>query len=229
MFQGLKPGRLLIELGVVVLGVGIALAADSWREDRELRSRELAYLNSIAADMEEAARVLIATIEKDLENAERIKKSLSLLQSEAPLSEPEKRDWEGWTGRYNFALFAIPTGTLQALIRSGDLGLIISEDLRATLITEYAAINTYQSWIDQAFAQALPNLKDITLEIEIQKFQFGGKVVSLDSFRKSPQFVASHLTQLNLLANMLSALRSMSRAVDNIHKAVEKELTLRGG
>jgi hypothetical protein len=98
MFQGLKPGRLLIELGVVVLGVGIALAADSWREDRELRSRELAYLNSIAADMEEAARVLIATIEKDLENAERIKKSLSLLQSEAPLSEPEKRDWEGWTG-----------------------------------------------------------------------------------------------------------------------------------
>ena len=46
MFERLKPGRLLVELGVVVLGVGIALAADSWREDRELRARELAYLRA---------------------------------------------------------------------------------------------------------------------------------------------------------------------------------------
>ena len=56
MFEQLKPGRLLIELGVVVLGVGIALAADTWREDLELRDRELAYLRAIDADMEESRK-----------------------------------------------------------------------------------------------------------------------------------------------------------------------------
>ncbi len=229
MFERLKPGRLLIELGVVVLGVAIALAADSWREDRELRTRELAYLRAIEADMEKAAGVLNAAYEEDSEYAERTKTSLALLQSEAPLSASEKSDWTGWTVRFSLAQFAVPTGTLQALIGSGDLGLVLSEELRATLIAEFAAINTYQSWIDQAFAQALPNSKDVMLEMEILRIQAAGKIVSLDSFRNSPRFTTSYLTQLNLLANILTSIRRMSQAVDNIHNAVEKEIEQRGG
>ncbi len=220
---------MLVELAVVVLGVGIALAADSWREDRELRARELAYLRAIEADMEEAASVLGAAFEEDSEYGERVKKSLALLQSEVPLSASAESEWTGWAARFSLAQFSVPTGTLQALIFSGDLGLVLSEELRVTLIAEYAAINTYQSWIDQAFAQALPNSKEVIFEGEALRIQAAGKIVSLDTYRKSPRFVASYLTQLNLLANILSAIQSMSEAVDNIHAAVEKELERRGG
>jgi len=231
MFERLKPGRLLIELGVVVLGVAIALAADSWREDRELRSRELGYLRAIATDMEKAADVLKAAYEEDSEYVEELRNSVTLLQSNVPLSPSEKRDWTGWNTRFNLAQFSVPTGTLQALIGSGDLGigLVLSEDLRATLIAEYAAINTYQSWIDEAFAQALPNSRAVTLAVEILRIQADGEIVPLDAYRQSPQFTTSFLTQINLLLNILSAIQSMSEVVDNIHTAVETELESRDG
>jgi hypothetical protein len=112
---------------------------------------------------------------------------------------------------------------------SGDLGLVLSDELRATLIAQYAAINTYQSWIDEASAQALPNSNAVTIEGEVLRIQAAGKIISLDSFRKSPRFIAGYLTQGNLLRNMLSAIQSMSKAVETIHAAVEKELEQRGG
>ena len=65
--------------------------------------------------------------------------------------------------------------------------------------------------------------------MEVLRIQAAGKIASLDSIRKSPRFITSYLTQRNLLANILSAIQSMSEAVDNIHAAVEKELEQRGG
>ena len=126
--------------------------------------------------------------------------------------------------RFNLALFSVPTGTLNALIGSGDLDLVLSEELRATLIAEYAAINTYQSWIDQAYAQALPNSKEANFAMEVLRIQAAGKVVSLDSYRRSPRFTTSYMVQRNLLINILSAIQSMGKAVENVHAAVEREL-----
>jgi hypothetical protein len=231
MFEQLKPIRLLVELIVVVLGVGIALAADSWREDRELRSRELAYLRAIETDMEKAASVLKAAYEEDSDYVEKIKASLALLQSEAPLSASGQSEWTGWKGSFSLAQFSIPLGTLQALIGSGDLGvgLVLSEELRATLITEYASINTYQAWVDLAFAQALPNSTEAAFAGEVLRIQAAGEIVPLESFRSSPRFIASYRTQLGLLRNIMSAVQSMIEAVDNIHAAVAKELEQRGG
>ena len=93
---------------MVVLGVGIALAADSWREDRELRARELAYLRAIEADMEKAASVLNLAYEEDGEYAERIKTALVLLQSETPLSASAESDRAGWAVRFSLAQFSVP-------------------------------------------------------------------------------------------------------------------------
>lgn len=255
MFERLKPGRLLVELIVVVLGVGIALAADSWREDRELRARELAYLRAIEADTEKAAGILKAAYAENIEYAERIEESLALLhvievttdkdgqeqlvypavngkgtgKSEDPLSASEEAPWEGWEVKFSLAQFSVPTGTLQALIASGDLGLILSEELRATLVTEFSAINTYQSWIDQASAQALPSGMEATYEMEVLRIQAAGKVVSLAALRNSPRLTTSYLNQLNLLGNILTSMRSITASMDRIHQAVQKELEQRGG
>ena len=84
MFERLNPGRLLIELVVVVLGVAIALAADGWREDRELRTRELAYLRAIEADMEKAASVLTVAYEEDSEYVERLEQPWHFYNSKLP-------------------------------------------------------------------------------------------------------------------------------------------------
>lgn len=119
MFEKIRPGRLLVELIVVILGVAIALAADSWREDRELRAQELAYLHAIESDMEKAGSVLDAAYEQDRKYADKMIVALELLQSEEPLSASAERDWTGWSSEFSLALFSVPTGSLQALIGSG--------------------------------------------------------------------------------------------------------------
>jgi hypothetical protein len=227
MFERLKPGRLLIELGVVVLGVGIALAADTWREELELRDRELAYLRAIEADMEEAANVLESAFDEDSEYAEKTKASLALLLSNAPPTSEEG----DWSARVTFSLaqFSVPTGTLHALIGSGDLTLVLSEELRATLIAEYAAIGTYQSWIDQAAVQAFPNMRDVSLELQVLRIRATGEPITFESFRQSPQIAAGFLTHLTILRNILNSIQSTKESVGNIHNAVKKELERRGG
>jgi hypothetical protein len=130
---------------------------------------------------------------------------------------------------FSLAQFSVPIGTLQALIGSGDLGLVLSEELRATPITEYAAINTYQSWIDQAPAQALLSGMEATYEMEVLRIQAAGEFVSLAALRNRPRLSTSYLNQLNLLRNILTSMRSMTASVDKIHKAVEKEIEQRGG
>jgi hypothetical protein len=179
--------------------------------------------------MEKAASVLKMAYQEDSEYAERIRTSLALLQSEAPVSTSAESEWTGWTVWFNLAQFSVPTGTLQALIGSGELSLVLSEELRATLIAEYAAFNRYQSWIDEVFAQALPNSNAATYEMEVLRIRAAGKIVSLDSLKESPRLTSTYLIQLNLLQNILSSLRAMTEVVDNIHAAVEKELEQRGG
>ena len=127
--------------------------------------------------------------------------------------------------RFSHAPFSIPTGTLRALIGSGDLGLVLSEDLRAILIKEDSAIKTYQSWFDEAAAQSFPNLRSVTFEVEVLR---GQSAISFDSYKKSPEIRTGYRTHLNMLGNMLSSIQKSMEAVDNIHKAVEEELERRG-
>ena len=179
--------------------------------------------------MEKAASDLDAAYTENSQYAERERKSLALLQSEVPLSTTEEADWTGWEFKFSLAQFGVPIGTLQALIGSGDLGLVRSEEPRATLITELAAINTDQSWIDQVSSQALPMGMEGMFEMEVLRRQADGEGISLDALRDSPRLSTSYLNQINLLEDILTSMRRMMVSVDKIHMAVETEIEQRGG
>jgi len=224
MLEKIKPGRLLAELGVVILGVAIALAADGWREDQELRDRELAYLQAIKADMTEAREVLQSAFAEDTDYLEKTGKVLALLRSTEPL------DATSTPMSFPLAQFSVPIGTLKALINSGELNLVLENELRTTLITETAKLETYLSWIDQAAGQAIPNLRDVLLELESIRIGAltAGETVTPDSYRASPQIAAGYITHAVILQNTVSSLRSAGHSVENIHKAVSHELSQRG-
>ena len=56
-------GALTLELFVVVLGVLVALAADSFWEERTQRSREQAYLDAVVRDMAAARDTITAAMQ----------------------------------------------------------------------------------------------------------------------------------------------------------------------
>jgi len=79
LFERHSVKRALVELGIIVLGVGLALAADSWREGLADRRTEREYLQRLRLELE-AGRVPIAA------NLARVTRSNAALDTLLPLA-----------------------------------------------------------------------------------------------------------------------------------------------
>lgn len=126
--------RLAAEFVVIVAGVFLALAAESWWSDREARTYELELRN----DMREEFEQNVAILESDLdENAG----ALRTIEAITKLSPAELANLGGPEAAQRFdavtnlvtAGFDPAMGSAQALVSSGDLGAITDPALRAAL------------------------------------------------------------------------------------------------
>jgi hypothetical protein len=125
--------RLFAELAVIVAGVLIALAADSWWEKRQERQRAEQYLRQLLVDFRQTERGLQNSIEGDTRTLESATKVIE----------------RAYRGRFGLAdslqmpsgyqQFTPLTGTLTALVQGGDLRLLKGDSLRFALIA-YAAM-----------------------------------------------------------------------------------------
>lgn len=221
--------QLIAEFFIVFVGVAIALAADDWRGDREERNRELAYLLAIDADMKSASDVLETALSDNNEFARNSSAALAVLRSTEPPS-PES------TAKFNLGLNfsvsepAVPIGTIRALLESGELSIILSDELRATLISELAEIERNLSWISRVADQALPNIRIVNVEFEAQRLKYGtvDETALFNAYRETPQLLVGFVTHLRLLNNIITSINSVNAAVVNIQEAVTAELAVRG-
>ena len=131
--------RLLAEFAVIVAGVLIALAVDSWWERQQERNHAEEYLEQLLVDFQETERRLRATIAADTERLEHVSSVIGRAMR-GPL--PPADSLELPTG-YNY--FEPLTGTLAALIQGGDLRLLRSDSIRFALTTFSTLINENQT------------------------------------------------------------------------------------
>lgn len=126
--SSLPWGRFLAESAVIVAGVLIALAVDSWWERRQERSHARQYLEQLLVDVEATERRLRATIEAETQRLEGVSAVLNRALN-GPWPPADSLDLP--TG-YNY--FEPLKGTLTALLQSGDLRLLPSDSIRFGLI-----------------------------------------------------------------------------------------------
>lgn len=131
--------RLLAELGVIVAGVLIALAVDSWWEGRQEQKRARQYVQQLLVDFRETQRALEGTIDGDASTLARVTAVLDRAQSG---SMPPLDSLDLPSG-YNY--FEPLTGTLTALVEGGDLRLIDNDSVRFELIGYAALIESTQA------------------------------------------------------------------------------------
>lgn len=125
-----KASFLLAELIVVLLGVLIALGVDSWWQGRAERGRELAYLRSINADLAVTVESLQSAIESDSAIFNRLDSALVVLWGQEDVAVQELSRLVAIV----LPPFKLNIGTLNALVGTGDIGLVQSEPLRSQLI-----------------------------------------------------------------------------------------------
>ena len=146
------------EIVVVVAGVLIALALNAWWGARQDRATEQSYLRQLAADLVETERV-IADTEARLATPEWA--TGELLRAFKSPERPPRDSLVRWLVDYGRLRVALPvTGTIEALIATGDLALVRDDSLR-TAITAYAQAMAVTAQSQHQWAERERTARDV--------------------------------------------------------------------
>ena len=154
--HGLFP-RLLAEFAIIVVGVLVALQVEAWR-DRSLASdRESEQLEALRADFEVNRQRYVDTIEDQRRMMQHSESLLSVMAGRTPVS-PDSVGRLLAFGALSWYEVEPVTGAYDALIASGDIGLIQDTELRRELADFFAEL--------QAGFEDHDNLMDILAELQ---------------------------------------------------------------
>ncbi len=120
------------EFGVIVIGVFLALAAESWWSEREDRRLEREIREDMVAEFEANIR----TLEADLATNEGARLRMAILDGlsgEALVTLTDDRILGMFYPSVDWAGFDPEMGTVQALVESGNIVLVSDRDLRLRL------------------------------------------------------------------------------------------------
>ena len=144
-----------IELVIVVAGVFIGLQVNNWNEDRRDRVRGLAYLQGIAADLDET----VASIEKSIGySQDRIGFDELLIKAATDpglvRAEPGRFLFAVTRGGYTHSP-SIRGDTFETIKSTGSLGTIRDQKLVRDLMKFYATVQGQSQWSTfRAFCQS---------------------------------------------------------------------------
>ena len=210
-----RVARYLPELGVIVLGILLALSADAFWESRQERQREYQYLEALSAELQAADSVLRFIVRSDsVVMAERRVALRVLLSTGTP--DPADSLWGHGLGvRFEEASFV--TGTIATLVQTGDINLIRSQQLQLRVGDLYSVLENHK-----------PRLRFIE-ELLLQNFAAlvrldAGGVRSLQQMRDSPDFVALTRNTQVFTGLRLDLHQQIALRVESLMASVESEM-----
>ena len=208
-----QVGRLLLELTIVFVGVLIALAADSWRSDREDAARGATLLGALQVDLEEADGRLGDVLGVTDSRLTALREFIEWLQSDLPTPEgmslPDLR----------IEALAIPTGTLDLLASTSDMRLVTDEDLRNTIIRASAALKAAE--LERGRLQAATYAVNRGFAVPWQALRIQGvEGLPPEVVRASAELSGAYVQHFVLVQGDQPALTRMSESIESVRDAV---------
>lgn len=167
-FAPSRVGRLTAEFSVIVIGVLVALFAESWWSERDQRR----YEAEVREDMVEEFQVNLEILASDMAtNDTMMARSRVLTESsdQELLAMPEE-ELDHWLDAafYRWSLFDPYLGSAQALVQSGNLGVVSDRQLRLELSRWAGLLEESKRYGDLAstglFEGIFPALADISAD-----------------------------------------------------------------
>ncbi len=130
--------RLLAELVIISVGVGLALAVDNWNDARKERVAERQYLRGIAADLEKSVVSLQRARDAAIENRASLERLIDVAEG-AP-TPPARELAKDLVHATYLGLPRLTITTFEELVSTGSLGILRDAQFKralAILLEEY--------------------------------------------------------------------------------------------
>jgi hypothetical protein len=192
------------EVLIIVLGVLIALGAESVWSSRQDRERERDHLAALAADLDETESRLNVAIRDDSVSSERARhmwRILSGLRDASPDSL--------WAlGAINYSEYSPQLTALDVLIETGEIALVRSSEVRSGIVRLRAQVESTAKWLDRTETLVFTVVKDQALAVE--ELEVGPDAWrDIAALRQSPQLRAAYNLQAVATRNRVAALRAV--------------------
>jgi hypothetical protein len=224
------------ELALIVAGVLIALAVDSWWEDRSDRERERTYLRQFLSEVQETEVRLHASIVDDsvaLANVHRFLDAASAFHraGDPAGAVPPPDSVQGWLG-VTYAAFVPLTGTYTALLEDDGLRLLRNDSLRVQIVAYGAKLSWSLELLRLTEAQSWRNLERMTDAGWRNLLQPSGAKPWRDrldarALLRDPEVLTTFTMQSTVGENRLGTLRELRAPVATLRRTLEAELKAR--
>lgn len=214
-----RARRALTEVAVVVVGVLIALAAESWWADRQEARIELEYLVQLEGDLQG----LVAEIEASIDEETRILEQLQDAARSLVQGDPEEPFAVGFTT-------SVPT------LRNGGLaqvdairGPILAREpaLRARIADLAAFVATSDRLLAGFFEDVVDNLRIALVEIARLQ-QVHGRITTVGHARGNPEILTAVSFHGIALQNRISTLERLLESARGTRAALRTVLDAEG-
>jgi hypothetical protein len=158
-----KLPRLISDFAVIVIGVFVAVAAESWWSERENRSYERELREDMVAEFASNVQILESDISQNSEARKHIG-FLAGLSNEDLEALSDNRLSEHLIPTLNWAGFDPEMGSAQALVESGSVGAIGDRDLRLLMASWAGLLEANRRFNLQAVS-----FQDNVLRLEIAR------------------------------------------------------------
>ena len=227
-----RPGKMLNwkyalgELSLIVAGVLIALAANSWWENRSDRQRERVYLRQLLSDIRETEKRLEYSIAGDSAIVEQVERFLHVVDT-ATVAPPV--DSIGAWVVIDYRSFQPLTGTYDALVQSGDPQLVSSDSLRFHIMGYAADVASGREVLRHTETLIWRNLERLDLAFLRHRLLPSGEKrwranLDVDAFLRDPELVNTVAMQRSASTDRVVALRKLRGPTAELRRLLEAEL-----
>lgn len=210
------------EIGIVVVGILIAFALDSWWNRRTDARREAAHLLALHADFQENLERLREHIAREEQTMEASRNLLRLMRA-GPL--PPADSVTNLLGQvFNSGQFEPATGAYDAIVGAGDFALIRDDTLRAALAGFAASIRTRYA---ERFAEQLYLAFISEFMGRLRWLEWPGDAAQLDPATRRTFDVAALIRDPRFedhLATRLISARDLARQYQDLAEQAERVL-----
>jgi hypothetical protein len=142
---------IIAETAIIAVGVAMALAADTWWQDRSNQATEMVYLQGLQSEFSSTSEELSEEIAWAKSTIGEIDSLMNLMTSSQP-APPPKKVFPKLSAAFSTGVLRAVTATYDDLMTSGKAGILRSKPLRISLVEWNAQLTIHRRLEDNILA-----------------------------------------------------------------------------